>query len=228
LGSGFSVYPILIIIPLAVITGFAGSGSGQAILYLMKRRNGLSKKIHKFLYVVICSLIIAAAAVFISGQVLCSGKEIMVTTLFTNQKHLDWYVPLLRIFGSIISFSTGAAGGIFAPSLSAGASIGAVVAGWFHLQMASTNLIILCGMAGFLTSITRSPFTSAILVLEMTNSHNVIFYILLTALISNLMATFVNRHPFYDQLKDKFLGEILQSEIEDEKQLSLPKTEVIV
>lgn len=220
LGDKISPYTILIIIPLAVITGLAGCGCGEIILYLMKKRTALPKKIHRFLYILICGLIIAVLAVFIDEKVLGSGKGIMITTLFTAQKNLEWYVPFLRMSGSIISFSTGAAGGIFAPSLSAGASIGAVVAGWFHLSATSTNLIILCGMAGFLTSITRSPFTCAILVLEMTNSHNVIFYILLTALVSNLFAGYISRHSFYDKLKDKFLKEIMD---EDENKLVIER-----
>ncbi|HEX5112429.1 MAG TPA: chloride channel protein, partial [Saprospiraceae bacterium] len=79
---------------------------------------------------------------------------------------------------------------------------------------AETNLLILCGMTGFLTSITRSPFTSSILVLEMTNSHNVIFYIMLTALFSNLIATLVSRHSFYDHLKDQYIREIHKSDLQ--------------
>jgi H+/Cl- antiporter ClcA len=69
-------------------------------------------------------------------------------------------------------------------------------------------------MTGFLTSITRSPFTSSILVLEMTNSHNVIFYIMLTALLSNLIATLVSRHSLYDHLKDQYISEIHKGEIQ--------------
>jgi H+/Cl- antiporter ClcA len=87
-----------------------------------------------------------------------------------------------------------------------------VFSGWFHLSDTETNLIILCGITGFLTSITRSPFTSSILVLEMTNSHNVIFYIMLTALFSNLIATLVSRHSFYDHLKDEYINEIHKNE----------------
>jgi H+/Cl- antiporter ClcA len=105
-------------------------------------------------------------------------------------------------------------GGIFAPSLSAGASIGSVFASWFHLSANETNLVILCGMTGCLTSITRSPFTSSILILEMTNSHNVIFYIMLVALISNIIAALVSKHSFYDQLKDRYIHEIHQQEVQ--------------
>lgn len=210
--QGITNWIIVAIIPLAIVTGFAGSAMGRIILYIFKRKAALKQNYQKVIYVTVCGLIIAALAILIDNKTFGSGKEIMVSTLFTDQKHLEWYVPLLRIAGSIVSFSTGASGGIFAPSLGAGASIGAVLAGWFHFSNPETNLIILCGMTGFLTSITRSPFTSSILVLEMTNSHNVIFYIMLTALIANLIAAVVSRHSFYDHLKDQYINEIHKAE----------------
>lgn len=210
--SNVTAWIIVGIVPLAVMTGIAGSGMGKMILYILKKKNALKGNYQKAIYVTICGLVIASLAIFIDNRTFGSGKEIMVSTLFTSQKHLEWYVPFLRIIGSIVSFSTGASGGIFAPSLSAGASIGAVFAGWFHFSISETNLLILSGMTGFLTGITRSPFTSSILVLEMTNSHNVIFYIMLTALISNLIATLVSRHSFYDHLKDQYISKIHKSE----------------
>lgn len=206
---------VLVILPVAIITGIGGSGMGKMILFLFKKKSVLKKNYQKYIYVIICGLIIAALAIFIDHRTFGSGKEIMVTTLFTNNKHLEWYMPFLRIIGPIISFSTGAAGGIFAPSLSAGASIGAVVAEWFHLSGPATNLIILCGMTGFLTGITRSPFTCSILVLEMTNSHNIIFYIMLTALSANLIANLISRHSFYDQLKDGYISDIHKNEVQE-------------
>jgi len=201
-------FPVILV---SIITGYGGSAMGAIILYVLEKKSYFQKNYQKVTYVAICGLIIALFAVFIDSKTFGSGKEIMVTTLFTNQKHLEWYVPFLRVGSSIISFSTGAAGGIFAPSLSAGASIGAVFSGWLHLSNPETNLVILCGMTGFLTGITRSPFTSSILVLEMTNSHNVIFYIMLTALLSNLIATSLSRHSFYDNLKDQYIKEISTS-----------------
>jgi H+/Cl- antiporter ClcA len=213
--DGVTAWVIIAIIPLAIITGLAGSVMGKIILYILKKKTVLKKNYQKAIYVAVCGLIIASLAIFIDSKTFGSGKDIMLTTLFTNEKHLEWYMPFLRVIGSVVSFSTGASGGIFAPSLSAGASIGAVLAGWFHLSNPETNLVILCGMTGFLTSITRSPFTSSILVLEMTNSHNVIFYIMFTALFSNLVATAVSRHSFYDHLRVQYINEIHHTGIQE-------------
>lgn len=212
--DGVTAWVIIAIIPLSIITGIAGSGMGKIILYIFRKKKSLKKNYQKVIYVGICGIIIASLANLIDSNTLGSGKEIMVSSLFTNEKHLEWHMPFLRIIGPIVSFSTGSSGGIFAPSLSAGACIGAVFADWFHLSNYETNLIILCGMTGFLTSITRSPFTSSILVLEMTNSHNVIFYIMLTALFSNLIGTLVSRHSFYDHLKDQYINEIHKTEMQ--------------
>jgi H+/Cl- antiporter ClcA len=108
----------------------------------------------------------------------------MNVKLFTTEKYSPWHTPLMRFIGPIICFNTGAAGGVFGPSLAAGASIGSYMAGLFHLLGSNANILILSGMVGFLTGVTRTPFTSAILVLEMTDRHSVIFHLLLAALIN--------------------------------------------
>ncbi len=199
---------IISVMPLALITGLAGASMGKLIIRIIKKKKQFPKKIFHYFYAAIAGLLIASIAICVDSSILGSGKEIMVDSLFSNSKHLEWHVPVLRFFGQIISFPIGAAGGVFAPSLSAGASIGSFLANLFHLSHADTNLMILCGMTGFLTGITRSPFTSSILVLEMTNSHNVIFYIMLTALFSNLVANLISRHSFYDQLKEDIIQEV--------------------
>src|ERR1044071_7858090 len=103
-------------------------------------------------------------------------------------------MPLGRMLGSVLSFTSGAAGGVFAPALASGASIGAVMAEWFNLSPTNANLLILSGMVGFLTGVTRTPFTSAILVLEMTDRHNVIFYLMLAGMIAGLVSVIIDRH----------------------------------
>ncbi len=210
--NGLSLWIIFPVLLVAAISGVSGSGMGKVILYIMRKKDTLQKNYQKIGYLILSGLIIAILAILVDVRIFGSGKGIIQTTLFTNDKHLEWYIPLLRIVGPIFSFSTGASGGVFAPSLSAGASIGAVISGWLSLSGADTNLIILCGMAAFLTGITRSPFTSSILVTEMTNSHNIIFYLLLSALLASLISNIVSKHSFYDQLKDRYIREIHLSE----------------
>jgi H+/Cl- antiporter ClcA len=141
-----------------------------------------------------------------------SGKEMMTTALFTDEKYISWETPLLRIIGPLLSFTTGAAGGIFAPALSAGASVGSLMAGWIDLSAQNSNMLVLAGMVGFLTGVTRTPFTSAILVLEMTDRHNVIFHLMMAGMLASLSALIIDRKSFYDHLKLQYLNEIDREE----------------
>jgi H+/Cl- antiporter ClcA len=202
---------IFLIIPVAIVAAIAGIFTWKSILYILKKKKAFKKKFQHVAYVAFCGLLVATLAYFFDHRVLGSGKETMISSLFSDHKSTELQVPILRLVSPIISFSTSAAGGIFAPALSAGASIGAYTAGLFSLTNSETNLLILCGMTGFLTSVTKSPFTSSIIVLEMTNSHNVIFYIMLTALCSNLITSLFARHSFYDYLKDDYIVEIHKS-----------------
>lgn len=171
------------------------------------------------LFVAGCALVIASIAYFLDQRVLGSGKEIMITTLFSTEKNVHWYTAIFRVAGPVLSFATGAAGGVFAPSLGAGAGLGSLMAGWFEASVTNTNLLILCGMVGFLTGVTRSPFTSAILVLEMTDRHNVIFHLLIAGMVASLVSMLIDKRSLYDHLKLRCLRDLQQEgiapEIED-------------
>lgn len=201
----------------AIIAGIAGSIMSKIILALLKWKSSFRSRNKHIIYIIVCALVLVSIAVFISDKVLGSGKHIMTDALFSEDKYLPWYVPFLRMAGSMLSFTTGAAGGIFAPALAAGSSIGSVMAGWFQLGAADSNLLILAGMVGLLTGVTRTPFTSAILVLEMTDRHSVIFHLMLAGMVASLASFLVDRHSFYDRLKMRYLEKLHQSNGTDSK-----------
>jgi len=192
----------------ALITGLLGAGMAKLTIYIFSLKAKLKFQYHHIIYVVGCALVMAFLAFFVDKGILGSGKEIMETTLFTQDKYVHWYIPVLRIVGPVFSFTTGGAGGVFAPALGAGASVGSLVGSWFHTSDIDTNMLILAGMVGFLTGVTRSPFTSVILVLEMTDRHNVIFHLILAGMIASLVAILIEKHSFYDHLKIGYIKEL--------------------
>lgn len=201
--SNLSVYIFTGVLLVSVITGLLGSLMCAGMLRLMKWKKNFTRA-QNYYYVIAAALIIVLFA-FINEQAAGSGKELMNGLLFNSYKYQHWYMPLLRIAGSIASFTTGAAGGVFAPALASGASIGALVSQELHLSLTDTNLLILAGMVGFLTGVTRTPFTSAILVLEMTDRHSVIFYLMLAGMVASMAAIIVDKHSFYDHLKHQYI-----------------------
>lgn len=200
------------VILVALIAGLLGSSMAKIILLIMKRKAKLKLTWKNVVYIMCCAFALASLAYFVDKNTMGSGKNIMETALFTSDKYGVWYMPILRIIGPMLSFTTGAAGGIFAPALTAGASIGSMVAGWFSLSDSNANLLVLTGMVGLLTGVTRSPFTSAILVLEMTDRHNVIFYLILAGMVSSLVSILIDKHSFYDHLKDQYIRDLAEDE----------------
>jgi H+/Cl- antiporter ClcA len=202
---------LMLMFPVILVSGISGVFASQ-LSVLMLRINDWKKRLktdrENIIFLVICALIIASLAYFVNREILGSGKNIMERTLFTDNKHEDWYVPLFRMIGPALSFTSGGAGGIFAPALSAGASIGSVISGWINLSPQETNVIILAGMVAFLTGITRAPFTSAIIVLEMTDRHSLIFHLMLAGMVSSLISLMVSKHSLYDSLKNNYLQEL--------------------
>jgi H+/Cl- antiporter ClcA len=207
--SGFIFLGVVMV---AIVSGLLGSGMSKVILMILKWKSKFNLNREHILYVASCALILAGTAIFVNNSVLGSGKDVMERVLFTSDKYSSWYAPLLRMVGPVLSFTTGAAGGVFAPALGAGASVGSLISGWFHLSDTNTNLLILAGMVGFLTGVTRSPFTSAILVLEMTNRHNVIFHLILAGMIASLVSILIDKHSFYDHLKIQYIRNLNEEE----------------
>jgi len=203
---------LMVMFPIILVAATAGILASQLSVIMLKINSWKKKKLKtdkaNIIFLVICALIIASIAYFINREILGSGKEIMERVLFTKDKHEDWYVPVLRMLGPALSFTSGGAGGIFAPALTAGASIGSVISGAIHLTPNETNVVVLAGMVAFLTGITRAPFTSAIIVLEMTDRHSLIFHLMLAGMVSSIASILVSRHSLYDVLKVNFLAEV--------------------
>lgn len=206
---------LTIMFPVMLVSGISGIFASQLSVLMLKIsawKKRLRTNTANIIFLVISALIIASLAYFVNREILGSGKEIMERTLFSENKHEDWYVPIFRMIGPALSFTSGGAGGIFAPALSAGASIGSVISGWIHLSPNETNVVILAGMVAFLTGITRAPFTSAIIVLEMTDRHSLIFHLMLAGMVSSLISLMVSRKSLYDSLKISYLEEIRSNE----------------
>lgn len=206
--SDISIMIIFPVILVSAISGVFASQLSRIMLMISAWKKRLTSDRSNIIFLIVSALIIATLAYFINSEILGSGKGIMQRVLFTENKNEDWYMPLFRMLGPALSFTSGGAGGIFAPALAAGASMGSVIAGWINLTPHETNVVILTGMVAFLTGITRAPFTSSIIVLEMTDRHSLIFYLMLAGMVSSLISLLVSRHSLYDELKEMYLEEI--------------------
>lgn len=198
----------LVILLVAAIAGFSAAVMSKVMLAILRFKKKLKNNKEQLLFLFFTSMVIAGFAYFFSETILSSGKDLMEHYLFTTDKHAAGIVPFSRILGNTLSFSSGGAGGIFAPALSSGATIGSAVSGWFQFAAPHTNVMILAGMVGFLTGVTRSPFTSAIVVLEMTDRHSIILQLMTAALVAYVFARVVSGKSLYEILKNNYIKEL--------------------
>ncbi len=199
LGSGFGMWALAI----GGLSGYFGALFGKLLYYLSIKKKQITNPKHLALFAAACGLILAISILYFDKRTAGPGREVVLNLLFKDASVGDLKLAVVRFFAPIVTYLSGGAGGIFAPSLAAGGAIGACLANWFH--PAAINIFILLGMIGFLAGVTRAPFTSFVLVLEMTDRHSAIFPMMIAAISASLVARIVDPHSFYEYIKREYL-----------------------
>ncbi len=101
---------------------------------------------------------------------------------------------LLKIAATVLSYSSGGVGGIFAPALFVGGMLGGAVGyldvWFFHHPPEVIGAFALVGMGATFAGIIRAPMTSVLIIFEMTGSYGLI----LPLMIANMSAYALAKH----------------------------------
>ncbi|MBL7951639.1 MAG: chloride channel protein [Flavobacteriales bacterium] len=196
------------LLAISLVCGVLGALSCKGMLLLDKIRRSLKSWGAQGLFVLACAFAFSVIVWRFGTFSLGSGETLLDNYLFAPEVSPTWQNVVGRYFGGMISSGSGGAGGMFAPSLTTGASIGGFFGHWFGEDRGELNMMILGGMCAFLTGVTRSPFTSAILVLEMTDRHSVIFQLMYASMIASVVAHAVDSRSFYDRMKNRLIDSV--------------------
>ena len=111
---------------------------------------------------------------------------------------------VLKFFAVIVSYSSGNAGGIFAPSLFIGAMLGGTVGTVAHhlwpAYTATPGAYALVGMGAIFAGIVRAPMTSVLMIFEMTQDYAIIVPLMIANLVSLFIASQLQKQPIYEAL----------------------------
>ena len=113
-------------------------------------------------------------------------------------------------FSTVLTYWTGAPGGIFTPSLTIGAVLGEHIAILTGLDQGTHVLVLIC-MAAFLAGATQSPLTSAVVVMEMTGGQNLLFWLLIACIFASQVSRQFSPRPFYHAAGTRFKRQVEQS-----------------
>lgn len=109
---------------------------------------------------------------------------------------------IAKFIATPFCFGSGAAGGIFLPTLMLGSFLGYIVASVCNIAGFDVNPVVfaLVGMGAFLSAVARTPITSVVMVFEMTGDYGHILPIMLSAAIADLTAEKLGSSPIYTSL----------------------------
>lgn len=142
---------------------------------------------------------------FISFPIVLGSGHSLVEKLIYSSYGVVFLLLLyfVKMFFSLISFTSGVAGGIFLPILVQGAVLGAL----FSNVIGDSNIAIyiILAMAGYLTSIVRSPLTSIILIFEMTQKLSYFLPLTICCLFAYYTANILGTKPVYEYLLENLL-----------------------
>jgi CIC family chloride channel protein len=121
-------------------------------------------------------------------------------------------IPALFLakFGlTMVSYGSGAPGGIFAPLLVLGAllglALGQVSHAWFPAVVQSPAAFAVVGMAAYFTAIVRAPLTGIVLIVEMTANYQQMLVLLVACLVAYVVADALGDRPIYEALLERDL-----------------------
>ena len=116
---------------------------------------------------------------------------------------LWWLLPLalLKPIMTSITLAGGGSGGIFAPSLFIGATLGAAFGLVCNLLVpgmsANPGLYAIVGMGAVVAGTTHGILSAILIVYEMTNDYRIILPIMVAAGLSSIVATFIDPESIY-------------------------------
>jgi len=191
---------------LIFILGLIVGISGAFYNYILIKTMAVYKKISSFnRYLKSIIPFLVAGILGLTFPIVLGGGDHIIEALSLS-KSMQWLllVLLFKFLFSMISFGSGAPGGIFFPLL----VIGSLIGGFFGNAAIITmgidpdlfyNFVALA-MAGLFTAIVRAPITGIILLTEMTGSFSHLLPLTLVSIVAYVTADLLNSTPVYESL----------------------------
>ncbi len=149
-----------------------------------------------------CGLAIAVAG-FASGNLSYGTGYGEAKEIISSGQAITAGYPFFKFFATVASYLSGIPGGIFAPSLAAGAGVGADLAR--VLPEISPHVLIMLGMVAYFAGVVQTPLTGFIIVMEMTDNHSLLLPLMATSFLAFGVSRLVCKKPIYQALARAFL-----------------------
>ncbi|MBA2656260.1 MAG: H(+)/Cl(-) exchange transporter ClcA [Tatlockia sp.] len=188
---------------LGIIFGFAGLLFNKTLMRTLELTDKLSKW-QRVLYILSVGCFIGFLAYYYPDLVGGGYHIIQRAVSLSPDFSFLILILVLRFFTTMLSYSTGVPGGIFAPMLALGAVLG--TAAFYILNYLISDLTIhpgmfaVAGMGALFSAAVRAPITGIVLVVEMTQNYSLILPLMVCCLTSTTIMQLAADQPIYTQL----------------------------
>jgi len=153
-----------------------------------------------------------AAAGMVSPTLIGGGHQLTESVLAGTPLLFPLFsILIIRFALTMISYSTGAPGGIFAPLLvlgaSAGLAVGLAVAPWYPVEIPDPGIFAIVGMAALFSATVQAPLTGIVLIVEMTGQQTLMLPLLIACLTAYVIPERLGSKPIYHTLMDRELDD---------------------
>ena len=208
-GAPLSILPQVAV--LGVLAGVAGVLFNKTLMLGLNLRQRL--KVARWQWGLAAGILSGAALIF-CPSITGGGHSLAESILSGHFSASDLLLTATLIFfGKLIltsaSYGTGLPGGIFAPILAMGATLGLAYGTLVHEVFPGTAFtsagFATLGMASMLAGSVRAPLTGVVLIVEMTSEYNLLYALLVAAFAADLVAERLRDHPIYEALMERDL-----------------------
>lgn len=149
-------------------------------------------------------LALALIGLATAGSVYGTGYGAAADLLSGETQHaLPVGFGLAKLAATVASYWAGIPGGIFTPALTTGAGIGHHI--WeLAGEGVDQRVLVLVSMAAFLAAATQAPLTASVVVMEMTGSQPMLFWLLVGSLLASGVSRQFCPQPFYHLAAGRF------------------------
>ncbi len=193
-----------------IICGIAGGLLGGAFSRLLIEVNkgltgtlGIWMRAKPLAFAAACGLVLALIGLASENTTYGSGY-MEAKSLLDGSATLPESYGLLKMAATVVSYVSGIPGGIMAPTLSAGAGIGANIAHFFTSVPAGAAIIL--GMVAYFAGVTQAPITAFVIVMEMIGNHEMVLPLMAAAFIAKICSRLVCPTPLFHTLAKNFIS----------------------
>jgi CIC family chloride channel protein len=187
-GSLQMTHDLLWVLPLAVVLSALGPAY-QKLLHF----SGAAKRLP---FALLWSGLAVGVLALIEPKVWGNGDVALLGILQNKTMLLGIFsLFIFRLVATTFSVGTGTVGGVFTPTLFAGAALGLAVGHLLHDP--EPAILAICGMGFLMAAVTHAPLMAALMAVELTGQWHLLPIILPGTIFASLIARTISRKSLY-------------------------------